>query len=113
VTASKGGIIFNGNKDIYCTQATITSNTMSDWATGTAVPAAMVITNCEAVTLTLNEIKDVPAVGTLGMGHAVRMWTTKAWSITGLKNKFTGNGGGVAIITAVHNGGADFTGKIF
>jgi hypothetical protein len=74
----------------------------------------MVITNCAAVTLTLNEIKDVPAVGALGMGHALRMWSTTAWSITGLKNKFTGNGGGgVAIITAIHNAGSDFASKTF
>jgi len=81
------------------TSATLTGNTATVWAVGTAIDHAFVIGNAKQVTFSTNTIQNLPAKGTRGLGSAVMMFSTSTWSVTATKNVITANGAGVAIVT--------------
>jgi hypothetical protein len=113
LTNNRGRIAFRGKLDTMITTVTITGNDMQNWEGATSIDSAFLLTNCKAVTFSTNTIKNIPLKGSLGMGHAVQIWTLESWSLTAQKNTITNNAGAILIVTDIYNHPSDFNSKSF
>jgi hypothetical protein len=118
VTSCQGQIAFRGALDVLIPSITMTGNTLTNYLTQSTdslrIESAILVTQVKTLTFNTNEVANVQAKNTAGLGHAIQTWTlSESWTFNAKNNKIHDNAGGILIVTNFMGKDTNFNGKNF